>query len=272
MPAEIRDVSFPTAVHGYGRRAVDAYVERVNRLIAELEVSSSPQAAVRHALDRVGEQTSGILQRARETAEEITVSSRAEAEETTARGRAEASEIIAQAKARAEQIVAQAERNDAERQERGERELGALRTEAEASLAEAKETTVRARAEASEIIAQAKAQAEQIVARADREGAQRLTVREQELTELEGKARERMDALRADTDAIDEERRKLLDDIHRLAARLEELVGDEARARLAEPEPEPEAARRAEPGDAEAAERLDVLPAVAEGGDQEGPR
>jgi hypothetical protein len=57
VPAAIRDVSFPTG-RGYERQAVDAYVNQVNRLIAELEVSRSPQAAVRHALDRVGQPTS----------------------------------------------------------------------------------------------------------------------------------------------------------------------------------------------------------------------
>jgi DivIVA domain-containing protein len=78
-PKEIRNVSFPGSVRGYDRSAVDAYVTRVNRVIAELQVSSSPRAAVRHALEQVGEQTSGILQRAREAAEEITASARQEA-------------------------------------------------------------------------------------------------------------------------------------------------------------------------------------------------
>src|SRR6266496_5790229 len=78
VPAAIRDVSFPTAGRGYERRAVDSYVNQVNRLIAELEVGRSPQTAVRHALDRVGEQTKALLQQARETAEEITASAREE--------------------------------------------------------------------------------------------------------------------------------------------------------------------------------------------------
>ena len=90
LPDDIRDPSFPAAIRGYDRRAVDTYVERVNGLIAELQISGSPRAAVRHALDRVGEQTSGILQHARETAEEITTSAREEAEDTTGRAKAEA--------------------------------------------------------------------------------------------------------------------------------------------------------------------------------------
>ena len=47
MPAEFRDVSFGPAVGGYNRKQVDAYVERVNRLIAELEISRSPEKARR---------------------------------------------------------------------------------------------------------------------------------------------------------------------------------------------------------------------------------
>ena len=45
VPDAIRNVSFPTAGRsGYERRAVDSYVNQVNRLIADLEVSRSPQA------------------------------------------------------------------------------------------------------------------------------------------------------------------------------------------------------------------------------------
>src|SRR5256885_562742 len=45
MVEEIRGTSFPSAMRGYDRDAVDAYVERVNRLIAELETSRSPESA-----------------------------------------------------------------------------------------------------------------------------------------------------------------------------------------------------------------------------------
>src|SRR5919109_5691718 len=97
MARDFRNVSFPGSVRGYDRAAVDAYVEQVNAAIAELEVRSSPRAAVRHALEQVGEQTSGILQRAREAADEITTSARHEAEETTARAKAEAGGIVVKA-------------------------------------------------------------------------------------------------------------------------------------------------------------------------------
>lgn len=221
---DIRDVSFPTAVRGYDRREVDRYVQRVNRVIAELEVGSSPESAVRHALDRVGEQTSGILQRARETAEEITRSARAEAEETTARAKAEADDIITHARAGAEQIVAEADKEAAGRVQQGQTELEALRKQEEDARADAEKRTALAKAEASEILAEAKSEAEQIVARANNEAAQRLEREEQQREALRLQAEAAMRELRASTDAIDEERRNLFDEIRRLATRLEELV------------------------------------------------
>ena len=77
----VRDVSFPIALRGYDRDAVDEYVRDVNRVIAELQVGRSPQSAIRHALDQVSEETRGILERAHETADEITARSRAQADD-----------------------------------------------------------------------------------------------------------------------------------------------------------------------------------------------
>src|SRR6266498_2585904 len=95
VPQDILDVSFPVSVRGYDRRAVDAYTERVNRVIAELKVSASPPAAVRHALEQAEGKVQGLLQAAREAAEEITASAQREAEESTARARAEAAKLTA---------------------------------------------------------------------------------------------------------------------------------------------------------------------------------
>ena len=82
-----RDVDFPIALRGYDRAAVDQYVEEVNRAIAELEISSSPQSAIRHALEQVSEETSGLLQRAHETADEITERSRSQADDRLQRAK-----------------------------------------------------------------------------------------------------------------------------------------------------------------------------------------
>ena len=187
VPREIRDVSFPVAVRGYERRAVDAYVERVNRVIAELEVGSSPQAAVRHALDRVGEQTSGVLQRAREVAEEIMATALAEAEEITSSARAEAEQSLEEVKLQSHQL-------------RG-----------------------RAKEEADQILAKAQAAAEQ-----------QLRHTEEQTRRVRQEAEERLRALQSDTDGVWDARRKLLEDLPRMATELMEVAGAAA-ARLQRP-------------------------------------
>jgi hypothetical protein len=61
VPQGILDASFPVSVRGYDRGTVDAYAKRVNRVIAELKVRASPQAAVRHALEQAEEKVQGLL-------------------------------------------------------------------------------------------------------------------------------------------------------------------------------------------------------------------
>ena len=92
-PVAMVHADFPTTMRGYDRMAVDAYVQQVSQLVAELHATRSPEAAVRRALERVGEQISGILQRAHETAEQITAQSRGEAEDRLEAARTEAAEI-----------------------------------------------------------------------------------------------------------------------------------------------------------------------------------
>src|SRR3954454_9865695 len=98
--ARFRQPDFPIALRGYDRAAVDAYVQRVNRVIADLEVSRSPHSAIRHALDQVGEETRGILERAHDTADEITARSRKQAAERLEQAELEAREAIEAAEAR----------------------------------------------------------------------------------------------------------------------------------------------------------------------------
>src|SRR3989440_10547846 len=76
----VADVDFPIVLRGYDRDSVDAYVQTTSQLVAELQATRSPEAAVRRALERVGEEVSGILQRAPDTAARITTQSRSEAD------------------------------------------------------------------------------------------------------------------------------------------------------------------------------------------------
>jgi len=163
VPREIGDVSFAVSVRGYDRGAVDAYVSRVQNLVAELEVTRSPEAAVKQALEQVGEQTKGILERVGETAEQITVAARQNAEERTARAKHEAedtvakakaaaAELLARSKAEAEATVAQARREAAEHLQRVQEEVAALREEAEARMRELHADTETIQLERSQLL------------------------------------------------------------------------------------------------------------------------
>ncbi|HTT26867.1 MAG TPA: DivIVA domain-containing protein [Solirubrobacteraceae bacterium] len=114
MPV-VADADFPTALRGYDRFAVDAYVQKTSQLVAELQATRSPDVAIRRALERVGEEVSGILQRAHETAERITAQSRSEAEDRLEESRREAAQIVSTAEERVRELDAETDRIWAER-------------------------------------------------------------------------------------------------------------------------------------------------------------
>jgi DivIVA domain-containing protein len=112
---EVADVEFPTALRGYDRLAVDAYVQKTAQLVAELQATRSPDAAVRRALERVGEEVSGILQRAHEAGAQITAQSRSDAEDRLEAARREAAQIVSTAEERVRELDAETDRIWAER-------------------------------------------------------------------------------------------------------------------------------------------------------------
>jgi DivIVA domain-containing protein len=238
VPAEIRNVSFPGSVRGYDRDAVDAYVRQVNRVIAELEVSRSPEAAVRHALDRVGKQTIAVLQEARESADKLMAAAREEAEEGIARAKAEAAKLVVNASAEADQTKAEAE-----------------------------ELLAGTRAKASDILAQTRAEA-----------AKRRRQTEEELAALQAQAEARMREIHADTEVVWKQRDELLGETHAMASRLQELAsGAAARISTRntagpaeEPTAESEAEAEAEPNGAAANEPAEMsMVTSVQPGDQE---
>jgi hypothetical protein len=115
-PLSVIDADFPHALRGYDRLAVDEYVQQTRRLIAELQATRSPEAAVRRALERVGDQITGVLQRAHETAEQITAQSRSEAEDRLQQARQEANQIANAAEQRVTELDADTDRIWIERQ------------------------------------------------------------------------------------------------------------------------------------------------------------
>src|SRR6201994_1575874 len=146
---QTRETEFPVALRGYDRTAVDRYVEHVNRLLAELEISSSPESAVRHALDEVSEETRDILQHAHDTAEEITARSRSRADDRLAQAEQEAKELRAAARREAQETRDAANREAEEAREAARRESQQLRSAAQRDVDELRAT---ARGESDEML------------------------------------------------------------------------------------------------------------------------
>jgi DivIVA domain-containing protein len=184
VPAELRRAAFPVVVRGYDRRAVDDYVTRVNRVVAELEATRSPQSAVKHALRRTEDERSEILKEAYEIGGEVTAAAEARADEMIAKAKTEAVEIVVSASDRAD----------------------------------------RTSSEAREHVRQARAEAEQILSAARAEAGDRLQRTEEELAGLRKEAEAWMRALRIDTNSIWGERRDLLQDLRDIAVRLQEAA------------------------------------------------
>jgi DivIVA domain-containing protein len=211
VPQDLLDVSFPVAVRGYERSAVDAYIQRINRVIAELKVRSSPPAAVRHAVEEAEGTVQGLLQAAREAAEQITASAQREAEEHTASAKAEAAKLTVDTSADADRVKA-----------------------------EASQVMADAKRDADESRASAKAEAENIVARAQAEADERLQRFEEEMTQRREDAEARMRKLQADTNVVWDERRDLLEDIRSMSSDLVELANAAATRIKGEDAAEPE--------------------------------
>lgn len=113
----IRQAEFPLAVRGYDRHAVDEFLAQLSALVDELEGRQLRERVVQRALDEVGEQTAGILQRANETADELTVRSRAQAEGRLQRAEREAELLKTEADKYAEQVAVDTRKLWAEREQ-----------------------------------------------------------------------------------------------------------------------------------------------------------
>jgi DivIVA domain-containing protein len=248
VPAEILNVSFPAAVRGYDRRAVDAHIKRVNRLIAEIKAGASPRAAVRHALEQTEQQVSGLLERARETADEITATARREAETEADGIRAKAAELLVNANAEADATKTEAEKL-----------LADSKAEAETGLA-------KARAEAEDILVRSRLEAENTVKGAQGEADERLQQLRAELASLRGQTEARMREFQADTSAVWEERRQLLEQMRGMASRLVDLADAATEREPDEPDLlealEPKTQAETEPQAANSGEAESTVPTV----------
>jgi DivIVA domain-containing protein len=221
----VRDVDFPVALRGYDRDAVDRYVEEVNRVIAELEVSASPESAVRHALEEVTDETRGILERAHETAEEITARSRARADDRLQQGIREADQARAQAAREADEARETAEREAKELRERAERDAHELRRAAERDAQELRETAERL---AQELRETTERKARELTDTAARESQHMRATAERQVAEMQGRAEARVEELDRSAQRIWGARRRLIESLNSVVQELQGIAEAEA--------------------------------------------
>jgi cell division septum initiation protein DivIVA len=225
---EARETEFPIALRGYERTAVDRYVTEVNRLIAELEMTSSPESAVRRALEEVSEETRGLLERAHQTAEDITARSRVKADDRVKQAEGEAQALRQAAQADADGAREAAQREADATREAAQREAHELRTSAQhesASLREMatdevnelRETATR---EVTELRETAAREAQQLRAAAQQEADRVLGDARREAEELLDVAETRARELAQNAETIWRERRRLVDDMRAIGEQL----------------------------------------------------
>jgi cell division septum initiation protein DivIVA len=208
---QARDTEFPVALRGYDRAVVDRYVEHVNRLLAELEISSSPESAVRHALDEVSEETRDILQHAHDTAEEITARSRSRADDRLQQAEQEAKELRAAALQEAQETRDAAQLEAEATREAARREAAEVRETAATEATEQRDTAMR---ESQQVRSSAKRDAEDL----------RAAVRAESDEMLEAAETRSRDLARS-AESIWRERRRLIDDMRGIGEQLV-AIGD----------------------------------------------
>ncbi len=214
---DARSVEFPVGLRGYDRTAVDRYVERINRLITELEMSSSPEAAVRHALDEVSEETRDILQRAHETADDITARSRAKADDRVQKAEQESREILEDAEGKAAQIRDGAQQEVGQLREAAEHETSEVRETTQREVVELRDTAAREVAETREAAA---SESQRMRASAQREAEELRATARRDAEEMLESAETRARELARSAEAIWRERRRLIEDMRAVGEQL----------------------------------------------------
>jgi DivIVA domain-containing protein len=102
---QLREATFPMVMRGYDRHAVDQLMDELLAAVEDLESRQTREGVVQKAIDELGEETAGILQRAHETADDITSRSRAQADARLQRAEREAEILRRDADEYAEQVI-----------------------------------------------------------------------------------------------------------------------------------------------------------------------
>lgn len=113
VPGEGR---FNVVRRGYDKLEVDEYIERLQRRIDELQQHQTPDEAVQEAFARVGEEVSGVLRQAHDTADRMVAEAQREADDHRERAAREAGEVTSAAEQRVHTLDVDTDRIWAERE------------------------------------------------------------------------------------------------------------------------------------------------------------
>lgn len=226
MIKDARETEFPIALRGYERTAVDRYVTEVTRLIAELELTSSPESAVRRALEEVSEETRGLLERAHQTAEEITARSRVKADDRVKQAEEEVRAMRQAAQEDGDQIREAAQRDADATRESARHEAHELRTSAQHEAASSREMATN---EVNELRETASRETQHLRTAAQQEADRVLGDARREAEELLDAAETRARELAQNAETIWRERRRLVDDIRAIGDQLSSMGEAEAK-------------------------------------------
>lgn len=96
---------FRPSRRGYDRDDVDAYVAQLQHEIRDLQTrNQTPDAAVRSALERVGQEVASVLKQAHDTADDIVAAAQREGEEHRDRAARDAAHVTALAEQRLHEL------------------------------------------------------------------------------------------------------------------------------------------------------------------------
>jgi predicted nuclease with TOPRIM domain len=135
----MQNVRFATAIRGYDRDEVHRYMRKMNTLLAELQITAAPEAAIKAALERTRDEGRSVIAQAEQEAEEITRQSRSQAEGRLEEARQEAERLREAAAREADGSQAAAET----RIERFEAEVQRMMQERDRALGELVELSRR---------------------------------------------------------------------------------------------------------------------------------
>ena len=191
-PEEIERREFVTALHGYAKADVRAFLEEVAKQVGEL-VQNPPSAEDLDEFENMGAQIAGVLRAAKDAAAQLN----ADADERMRAAVEQADERLAAASREAEELLAAAEAIRTEAVD----EAAQLRAEAARAIADAQRDSAAMRADAEQILASARQQASHI----QQEASERA---DRELAEARASMQERLNQLAAHESMI---RDRLLD-------------------------------------------------------------